>query len=641
MSSSQHISRPTSHPRSRHRKRKSRRPAVLLAPAIVALSVLVLVGYAFAGSSNRIAAGVEIAGVNVGGLTPAQAHQKLEKASAKLTWVPVEFVAGGERFEVAPAQLGIIVDWNEAIARARRDGDGIGPLRGFKRLETRLLGSHIMPSVKLSSPALKTLLSRIAKGVDKPALEPALVLDGAQPTVVPGHNGAALDKKQAADIVVRTLGALSRSTVELPVRVVNPRVRRSDLVRVAGQVRTAASAPVLLTLGAVRWKILPAQIKKMLVFPHDGERNLSIGGREANVYLSSLSKRLDQPARNATFSIAGRSIRVVPSRTGRVLDLDGTAHAIMNAALKPTGRTATLAMKTTQPSRTTEQAKAMGVKGLVGSYETSFGGSANRIHNVQLVAKLIDNKFVAPGAVFSFNKTTGQRSAAKGFLTAPQIVNGQLVDALGGGICQVSTTVFNAAYEAGLDIRERVNHALYISHYPLGRDATVNWPSPDFKFRNDTGHWLLIRTFSSSSTLLVALYGTPQHRKVVSEAAPLHIDGSPPVKKILDPDLAVGKKVVDDPGVSSSSTHVQRLVYGADGKLLHDDTWYSTYRSSPKIVRVGTKAPKKDTGNGKPGTTTTKTTPTKTTTTTTSTTTTTTGTTATTTTTGTTTTGTG
>jgi vancomycin resistance protein YoaR len=622
MSPSQHTSRPSSHQRSRRRKRRSRRPLILLAPAIVALSVLALVGLAFAGSSDRIATGVEIAGIDVGGLTSAQARQKLEKASAKLTWVPVEFVAKGKRFEVAPAQLGILVDWGAAVAKARRDGSGVGPLRGFKRLEMRLFGSNIKPSTKLSQVALKKLLSMIAQSVDKPVREPALVLDGSRPKVVPGHEGRALDRKRATDMVVSALGSLSRKTVSLPVRVTVPSVRRSDLVRVAGQVRTVVSAPVLLNLGAVRWRISSAQIEKMLVYPHDGKRNLSIGGSEANNFIASLAKRLDRPARSAAFAVSGRQIRIVPARIGRVLDREKTAKAILSAALDPTNRLVTLAMKTAQPSRTTEQAKAMGIKGLVGSYETSFSGTANRIHNVQLVAKLIDDKLVAPGAVFSFNKTTGQRSAGKGFLIAPQIANGQLVDALGGGICQVSTTVFNAAFEAGLDIRERVNHALYISHYPLGRDATVNWPSPDLKFQNDTGHWLLIRTFSSSSTLLVALFGTPQHRKVISEAAPLRISGPPPVKRVLDPNLAVGTKVVEDAGQSSSSTHVRRRVYSADGKLLHDNTWYSTYRSSPKIVRVGTKTPKKNKGKSTTVTTTTATTTTATTTTATTTTTT-------------------
>ena len=582
--------------------------------------MLVLVGFAFAGSSDRLAAGVKIAGIDVGGLTSAQAHRKLEKASEKLTWVPVNFVAKGKRFQVAPAQLGINVDWDAAIVEARRDGDGFGPLRGFRRLETRFFGNHIKPSTKLSSLALKKLLSTVAQSVDKPVREPALVLDGARPKVVPGHNGQALDRKQAAEIVTVALGSLTRGTVKLPVRVTVPSVRRSDLVRVEGQVRTAVSKPVLLKLGAGRWQIFSAQIEKMLAFPHDGVRNLTIGGSEADTFLASLAKRLNRPAKSATFAISGRSIRVVPARVGYVLDRGKTAKAILNAALDPTNRLAHLAMKTSQPSRTTEQAKAMGINGLVGSYETSFTGTANRIHNVQLVATLIDNKYIAPGAIFSFNKTTGQRSAEKGFLTAPQIVNGQLVDALGGGICQVSTTVFNAAFESGLPIKERVNHALYISHYPLGRDATVNWPSPDLKFQNDTGHWLLIRTFSSYSTLLVALYGTPQNRKVVSEAAPLHISGPPPVKKILDPDLPVGKKVVDDYGESSSSTHVRRRVYSADGKLLYDDTWYSTYRSSPKVVRVGTKKSGKNNGTTTTGTTTTGTTTTGTSTTKTSTT---------------------
>jgi vancomycin resistance protein YoaR len=615
MSPYQHTSRPTSHPRSRHRKRKSRRSLALIVPAVAALAVLVMVGYAFAGSSDRIAAGVEIAGINVGGLTSSQAHQKLEKASRKLTWVPVKLVAKGKRFEVAPAQLGIAVDWDAAIARARRDGDGTGPLRGFKRLEMRLLGSHIKPPVKLSPPALKALLATIAKRVDKSALEPALVVNGSQLSVVPGRKGRELDKKRAADMVVKTLGSLTRGTVVLPVRVVAPRVRRSDLVRVEGQVRTVVSAPVQLKLGAVRWTILPAQIRKMLEYPHDGERNLSIGGHDADVFLASLAKQLDRPAKNAAFGIAGRSIHVVPARIGRVLDRERTSSAILSAARRAFGRTASLVMKSTQPRRTTEQAKAMGITGLVGSYETSFTGIANRIHNVQLVAKLIDNKFVAPGAVFSFNKTTGQRDSKKGFLTAPVIMNGEVTEGLGGGVCQVSTTTFNAAFEAGLDILERTNHALYISHYPLGRDATVNWPSPDLKFRNDTDHWLLIRTFSGSGTLLVALYGEPQHRRVESSATPLRITGGPPLKRILDPSLAVGTKEIEDPGQSSSTTSVHRLVYGADGKLLHDNTWYSSYRSSPKIVRVGTKAPKKDKGKGTTDTTTTDTTTTDTTTT--------------------------
>jgi vancomycin resistance protein YoaR len=169
------------------------------------------------------------------------------------------------------------------------------------------------------------------------------------------------------------------------------------------------------------------------------------------------------------------------------------------------------------------------------------------------------------------------------------IINGELSTGLGGGVCQVSTTVFNAAYEAGLPITARTNHALYISHYPLGRDATVDYPDVDLKFVNDTPHWLLLRTFVGSDSLVVTLYGTPQHRRVVSETAPLRMVAPAPIQKTPDPSLAPGTHVVLDYGSPALATSVHRLVYAPDGKLLSDATWYSNYRSTPTIVEVGPK----------------------------------------------------
>jgi vancomycin resistance protein YoaR len=273
-----------------------------------------------------------------------------------------------------------------------------------------------------------------------------------------------------------------------------------------------------------------------------------------------------------------------------------SAARILAAASRVTNRTATLVLAEQQPKRTTADAQAMGITGTVGSYETFYGGIANRIHNVQLVAHLVDDKFIAPGETFSFNGTTGERSAAKGFLEAPVIVNGELQTGLGGGVCQVSTTVFNAAYEAGLPITSRTNHALYISHYPLGRDATVDYPGIDLKFVNDTKHWLLLRTWVGPSSLTVGLYGTPQHRRVESTTAPLRVVAPPPVQKTVDATLKPGEVAVDSFGVPAQATSVERKVYDASGKLLSDATWYSSYRSEPKIVRVGPKKAKKKTG---------------------------------------------
>jgi vancomycin resistance protein YoaR len=153
--------------------------------------------------------------------------------------------------------------------------------------------------------------------------------------------------------------------------------------------------------------------------------------------------------------------------------------------------------------------------------------------------------------------------------------------------------VFNAAYKAGLPITSRTNHALYISHYPLGRDATVNYPNIDLKFVNDTGHWLLLRTFVGASSLTVTLFGAPQHRRVESIAAPLRVTAPPPVQKTVDATLDPGETAVDDYGVPAQSTSVERKVYAPAGKLLSDATWYSSYRAEPKIVRVGPKKKKK------------------------------------------------
>ena len=227
---------------------------------------------------------------------------------------------------------------------------------------------------------------------------------------------------------------------------------------------------------------------------------------------------------------------------------------------------------------------------VVASYTTTYGGTPGRLHNVQLVSELIDETLIAPGATFSFNGTTGERTAAKGFEEAPVIINGELQNGLGGGICQVSTTVFNAAFDAGLPIDERANHALYISHYPLGRDATVNYPDLDLKFSNDTGHWLLLRTFVGSGSLTVNLYGTPATAGREHDGA-AHRDRRGAGQQTKDPTLKKGARVVDEVGSPPRQTSVHRVVSDGDGKVLYDNTWRSYYVGEPTLVRIGTKKP--------------------------------------------------
>ena len=362
----------------------------------------------------------------------------------------------------------------------------------------------------------------IAGKVDRPYKPARLVRHGLNVGIIPGQPGELLDRHAAAKIVVAALAGLERSgPVELPTAVEQPAITGPDLNGARAVAERAISAPVKVIAGKRTFQLEPTQIARMLQLPTAKGGAPILGGAAANAYFAKLDRLVGRPASSAHFAAYGSRVVVVPAVTGLSLDVPRSAAAVLAAAESSKNRVAHLTIATSNPGRTTAEANAMGITGLVSSYETIYGGIANRIHNVELVAHLVDNKLIAPGATFSFNDATGARTAAKGFVEAPVIINGELSTGLGGGVCQVSTTVFNAAYEAGLPITARTNHALYISHYPLGRDATVDYPDIDLKFVNDTSHWLLLRTFVGSSSLVVSLYGTPQHRRVVTNTAPL------------------------------------------------------------------------------------------------------------------------
>jgi vancomycin resistance protein YoaR len=585
---------PTSAARFRSRATRSRaRTRAVARSVLVALALgagVLVLGLAYAGSPAKIAEGVRVAGADVGGLTAAQAIAALERRAEKLEATPVTFVVGDTKWNLTPAQLGVEADWAAAVAAAQDQGEGFAPVRGLRRLQRRFFGADVAPPVQVFEPALRYAVGRIANTVDRPARNARIVLKGLRPSVAAGVSGRKLDRVGAETLVVRALAGLTRTTVVLPARAEQPTVIGPDLERPLAQVRTALSAPVRLTLGPTRWRVPRWRIAHLLNLPTGGSTKVEIGGPEATRWLGALSRRVNRAPRDAGFAVRGdNTVRVVPAATGRKLDVDATSAGLLAAALSPSKRTARVVVDTARPDRSTTEARAMGISRLVTAYTTTYGGEPNRLHNVRLVAQLIDGALVAPGAEFSFNRTTGERTAEKGFLEAPVIINGELQTGLGGGVCQVSTTVFNAAYEAGLPITERTNHALYIDHYPLGRDATVNYPDLDLRFRNDTGKWLLVRTWVGASSLTVALYGRPVGRRVETEASPLAVTGPPLEKRVADPNLYVGETALEDSGEPSRSTKARRRVYDSNGKMLYDTTWTSWYRAEPRVVRYGTK----------------------------------------------------
>ena len=557
--------------------------------ATILLVAAIAVGFVFSGSAQKLPDGATVAGMPVGGLTAAEAVRRLEERYAETRQVPVTFTAGPRTFRVRPNEVVLSVDWEAAVETARRQGDGFGPIRGLRRLEERFFGDDITPPARPYDALLTHKLSALARRIDRPERQAAIRLRGLNPEVVRGSTGRELDREEAARVMMSSLVAFDRAPVALPVDITQPDVTAEDLAPVAAQVRTAVSAPVRLVRGETRWRLPRWRVARLLALPRNGARTLAIGGPQADAYFERFSGRVGHPPRDAEFVVTRDRVTIRPSLPGIRLDVPAAKKAILAAALSTTDRTARLTVEKAAPDRTTREARAMGITGLVGGYTTIYGGDPNRLHNVRLVAQLVDGALIAPGAEFSFNQTTGERSPERGFLEAPVIINGELETGIGGGVCQVSTTVFNAAFEAGLSITSRTNHALYISHYPQGRDATVDYPSLDLKFRNDTDRWLLLRTFVGTSELTVNLYGKPVDRRVEVETAPLEETGPPTTKRIPDPGIWEGETVTEEVGQPSRKTAVTRKVYTSEGKLLYDTTWSSYYRAEPTVVRYGTK----------------------------------------------------
>jgi vancomycin resistance protein YoaR len=243
----------------------------------------------------------------------------------------------------------------------------------------------------------------------------------------------------------------------------------------------------------------------------------------------------------------------------------------------------------TQPELTTKEARGLGVKEVTSTYTTAFdSGDVPRVHNIGLIAAAVHGRLVRPGQVFSMNAATGQRTAAKGYRTAHVIQNGEIVDGLGGGVCQAGTTMFNTAFFAGLPVVERRNHSLHISHYPMGRDATLSWPWTDLKFRNDSPYGIYITSRATPSSLTFTFWSTSRGYKVTASTSAARNFRAPPTRYKDDPTLPKGEEAVEESGASGFDVTVSRTVTRG-GEVVRRDSFVSNYRPWVRVVRRGTK----------------------------------------------------
>ncbi|MDY7087861.1 MAG: VanW family protein [Actinomycetota bacterium] len=238
--------------------------------------------------------------------------------------------------------------------------------------------------------------------------------------------------------------------------------------------------------------------------------------RDASVELAEPGTVLDGKG-DLAYEASDRGVTVREGEPGRGVDTAEAARALAGT-VRDGGAQMTVAVRVLPPGHA--EPKLSGVDQLIGTFTTYHPCCAPRVANIHRIAELVDGAVVPAGATFSLNDTAGERTRDRGFVPAPAIVDGELEDQLGGGVSQFSTTLFNAAWFAGLDIVKHQPHSLYISRYPAGREATLDWRAIDNVIRNDTSAPFVIRVRTTGTSVTVGLYGHTGDREVRSVTGP-------------------------------------------------------------------------------------------------------------------------
>ena len=558
-----------------------------LAALVFVVGVFVADGLANAGEIRQ---GVRVAGIDLSGMTPEQARERLTTAARALDTGPVVLQVGRGQTEVKRARLGIRVDVRATVESAVAFGRR-GPL-DLSRFRSLAGGIDLDWRTTVDRRVFQRLLASLRRHVARPPREPRLRLQGLEPVLVPGAPGQVIDVRAAeqALTVVVTRGGSSAVLVVVDGR---PSVGDAAAQAAVGRVRRLLGAPIQVSIGTERAALLPGDLAPAVrAVPAGGQLVVRLDGGTLGALLRRRAPFAFKDAEDATFKVVGRQVKVVAAVSGRKVDVARAAAALLAAGEAAQGaRHVDLPVTPSRPALSTAQAQRLGVREQVATFTTQFDASdAPRVHNISLIGAAIDGRLVRPGQTFSMNAATGERTAAKGYRTAHVLLNGEVVDGLGGGVCQAGTTFFNAVFFGGYDIVQRTNHSLHLSRYPLGRDATLNWPDKDVKFRNDTPYAVLIRAKVTPASMTVSLYSTDVGNDVSFTTSGMSNFRSPPTKYVDDPGLTEGTEEVEESGSSGFDVSVRRVVR-RNGQVIHTDSFVSNYVPWTRIVRRGVKPP--------------------------------------------------
>jgi len=545
-------------------------------PAAAALGLLII-GWVAAAVflGDAVPRGTTVLGVPIGGLRPQAAQLRLETDLAGRAAAPIPVSVGPDTLAVDPATVGLGLD-AEATVEATGTGSW-NPLILLRRLGTE---GPIDPVASVDGEVLTSGVAALAEQVDREPVQGDVTFAGASVVPVAAMPGRTLDREAAAAELAADY-LQTEDPIALTATEVAPTVTDAEVQRAVREFATpAVGAPVTLVSGDKRVEVTPDELGAVLSLTPDKDRlKPELDGAALVAAIGARVAGFEQPPVDARIVIVAGAPKIEPSVAGLVVDGTLVAKALLPvlSSTAAVERVASVDLAPAEPALTTAEAEALGVKEIVSEFTTKYPNAAYRRVNIGRAAEKINGTLLELGEEFSMNAVVGERTVANGFTTGTVISGGLFVDGLGGGVSQVATTTFNAAFYAGLEDIEHKPHSVYISRYPVGREATVAWNQTDLRFRNDTPHGVLIETIHDvGRAITVRMWSTKNVEVTESRSGRTNIR---PARTIYDTTPECEEQLP----TNGFNITVKRIVKRG-GAVVHDDTFLTEYNAANRIL---------------------------------------------------------
>ncbi|MFZ2199490.1 MAG: VanW family protein [Microgenomates group bacterium] len=575
------------------KKIKKYHSKVLLFFAIgIMTGIVVLIALARLTWHTKFYPGVKIASIPVQGLTREQTKVMLDEKVKRHT---VKLVFNGSTWETAPGAMNTEIE--ATLNEAYRYGRRLQPSDYLLLLTARQMDYPLVIAPGRTEK-LDQLIQEISNAVEIAPIEPSIEIVDHKLRISNGSDGTIISSEKLDQDIRKNFSELSEGPIEIPTTTARRAMNAVEMETLRVRAESLLGDNLTLTLDDEKIKLSDKELLSFLSTDLSGE---IVNKRAISEYVSGLAESLNKDPQDARFEFSeGKVKEFAPGKDGVRVNIQSTTaniQIIIDKLLNENNKNETVEIvaEKTAPKVTTEKVNELGIKERIGRGESYYQHSIpNRIYNVALASSRINSALIGPGEEVSFNKLVGEVSGATGYRQAYIISGGRTVLGDGGGLCQVSTTMFRAAMAAGLPILERWGHAYRVSYYELnskpGVDATVIAPSKDFRFKNDTPGHILIQTINDPKKLLlvIEIYGTSDGR-VASVSEPKVWGISPPLPTIYqdDPTLPTGiVKQVDWAASGAKASFEYKVV--RDGETLQEKTFSTTYRPWASVFMRGT-----------------------------------------------------